>query len=417
MAGPQTAHGDEQQPEYRYSRPRHNHLLMGLARLAAPLGLGIITHVDRVEIDAEDRSRLLELRGQRVILAPNHPSFEPAVMMHLSTLLRTEFNYLVAREWFDFPLKRFICRRIGAYAVQRGMRDRMAGNATVELLRSGERWLVIFPEGENYYFNDLVLPFLPGAARFGYIAQQDLQQEGARESVQLVPLAVRYHFRGNADRQIRRSLARLEARLSLPGSGSLLRRTELVTEAVLGINERLYGLQPDDGADADARIARLRETVLAEIEHRLAIDNTDPGSPLRNRLRKLFVAVTRLKRGGGSPYERQLLGRRAIALKEELQRVLEFVAIQGRYLQDDPSAERCIDLLCRFEREVFGSMRFYGPRTARLGVGRVIRLADSLPAWQRDGDAEVDRVTRLLEERVRGRLEELCAAHRTEVGS
>ncbi|MCB1216261.1 1-acyl-sn-glycerol-3-phosphate acyltransferase [bacterium] len=416
MGSPPTTATGSVLPEYKYTTPKHNWWMMGLARLAAPLGLGLITHVDRVELGRDDREILRGLREQRVILAPNHPSFEPAVMMHLSTLLLTEFNYLVAREWFDFPLQRFICRRIGAFTVRRGMRDAASGNATVELLTSGRRWLVIFPEGENYYFNDLVLPFLPGAARFGYQAQQSLLDNGSGESVHIVPLAVRYHFRGNVDHLIRRSLSRLEDRLSLDGAGSLLERVRRLTQQVLEINERLYGLMPDEGAELDGRIARLRESVLSDIERRLAIGELDPELPLRNRLRKLFVAVSRLRSSAGSEYESQLLERRAISLKEELQRVLEFVAIQGRYLDDDPSAERCLDLLCRFEREVLGQMRFYGPRTARLGVGRPLNLRESISDWQRSGEAQVEDSTRWVENEVRSRLEQLCRDYRTEVG-
>ena len=97
------------------------------------------------------------------------------------------------------------------------MLDSDSRHTTRELLRLGRRWLVIFPEGENYYLHDIVLPFLPGAARFGYAVVDDLRREGCDDPVYIVPLTIRYHYSRNVDNHIRSSLARLEQALSPRG--------------------------------------------------------------------------------------------------------------------------------------------------------------------------------------------------------
>ena len=62
-------------------------------------------------------------------------------------------------------------------------------------------------------------------------------------------------------------------------------------------------------------------------------------------------------------------------------------------------------------------MKFHGQRRARISVNEPINLADSYADWQRDGDAQVDRMTLQLEETVRSRLTELCRKYRTDLGT
>jgi 1-acyl-sn-glycerol-3-phosphate acyltransferase len=417
MQQPESQPIDTTGKEYQFVPPRHHPLMMGFARLITPLYLRLVTHIDRVEISVEDKARLRELQGRRAILTPNHPSYDPPVLMQLSAILRTGFYFLAAREIFENPVQNFVCSRVGAYSVNRGAKDGDAQHATRRLLTLGRRWLVIFPEGQECYLHDIVLPFLPGAARFGYGALDDLRAAGHSEPLYLIPLTIRYHYRRSVDRLIRASLQRLEQALALDSSGTLFERVLRITYCLLEINERLYEVPVPDPEDVDGRIVRLREKVLVEVEHRLGMHGVDPGAPLRNRLRKLFVAVSRMRRSAGSRYERGLLDKRARTMKHELQRVLEFVAMPGRYVEEHSSAERYLDLLSRFEMEVFGKLRFHGPRTARLSVGEPINLADTYADWQRDGEAQVERVTEQLENAVRSRLDEMAAMYRTEVGS
>ncbi|MCB1221470.1 MAG: 1-acyl-sn-glycerol-3-phosphate acyltransferase [Planctomycetales bacterium] len=400
---------------YKFIPPRHDPLMMGIARLITPLYLRIVTHVDRVEISEEHRAILKGKMGQRVILTPNHPSYEPPVVMQLGGMLGTGFYFLAAREIFDDPLQNFVCSRIGAYSINRGAKDDDSQHATRQLLRMGKRWLVIFPEGQEYYLHDIVLPFLPGAARFGYGALDDIRREGKQDPVWILPVTIRYHYRGNVDKLILGSLARLEKELALESSGGIFERVQRVTYCLLEVNERLYDVEVNDPENVDLRISRLRERVLMDVERKLGMLNVDLGSPLRNRLRKLFVAVSRMRRSANSRYERRLLDRRAKVMRAELQRVLEFVAMPGKYVQQDSSAERYLDLLGRFETEVFGKLKFFGPRTARVSVCEPVNLGDTYEQWKSDNEGQVEQMTEQIEELVRTRLDELCEEYRTEV--
>ena len=55
-----------------------------------------IQRIVGVEVNEEDLRRVRELKGQRVILAPNHSGkIEPYILFHLSKLLGEEFTHLL----------------------------------------------------------------------------------------------------------------------------------------------------------------------------------------------------------------------------------------------------------------------------------------------------------------------------------
>ena len=54
--------------------------------------------------------------------------------------------------------------------------------------------LVIFPEGEIFYLNDLVQPFKSGAVEIGMHAVVESQRTETDWTVHLIPLAIKYRY-------------------------------------------------------------------------------------------------------------------------------------------------------------------------------------------------------------------------------
>jgi hypothetical protein len=165
------------------------------------------------------------------------------------------------------------------------------------------------------------------------------------------------------------------------------------------------------GADLNDRIARLKEHVVARLEHQLHVTPTERQT-LLDRIRALFNAVDRiaLAEPGGSDYEQQLSTQRqeaARGLYHELWRVLQFVAIHDGYVRASMTFERFLDVLGLLEREVFGRRTFHGPRKAMVQVGEPVDLADWYAAYVTDKRGAVRDVTLSMENSVRSMLEEL----------
>ena len=112
--------------KYRFHAPRHVASCMAFARWLAPRYSRWVLGVTKVTISPEDAARLKQLRRARVVLPPNHPTQDPAVLFHLSTLLGMQFYLLAAREVFETTFQGWLVSRVGAYSVDRGTPDRPA---------------------------------------------------------------------------------------------------------------------------------------------------------------------------------------------------------------------------------------------------------------------------------------------------
>lgn len=399
----------------RSHAPQHHPLVMAFARWACRVYLRFIGVV-RVEIDAEDIQRLQALRGQRVVLTPNHPSFDPVIMFELSRKLNLQFCYLTARELFDPPLQAFVISRVGAYAVRRGTQDDSALHTSRQLLRDGKHWLVLFPEGEAHYLHDAVLPFLPGAARIGLGAVSDLAQAGgAIPPLFILPVALRYHYVADMRQAMLASLLRLEHALGLApwqGATDWHARLGRIADHVLAINESAFGVIPVDDHDLQARLDFLRELVLQRTAGALGITVPPADQPLRNRLRKIFIAARKIGHSppnSGGEYAAKLYHRRrkhTALLRKELERVLSFLTMTGTYSYDVPTVENYLDVLGRLELEVTGRLRFWRPRAVSVRVGNPIDLRQFQGQFATEPDATSVAVMRMAESQVRALLDE-----------
>lgn len=407
---------------FRFRPPR---LSPGLVRLAKGFSgrfLWDMLRVREVQVSHEDLQRLQLMAGRRVVLTPNHPSWEPLVLFDLSRQLGLDFNYLCAKEVFQEPpalIRPWFLQRMGAYSIVRGSADREAMKQTRELLARGERFLVIFPEGEVCWQNDVLLPFQPGVVQMAFWALDDLRKaagpEAALPPLYFVPIAVKYIFLGDMRGEIVDSLARLERQLGLSaavnGQTTLYARLMRCGEAVLKLNEQRYGLKSEPQAGLDQRIAAVRERILARIADSLG-QRQDLSQPLRDRIRNLFNALDSVfyaeAEGDDTAYAAKLAHARsaeAAGLSRELSKVLSFVGVQGDYVASHPSAERFLDTLGRLELEVFGRRRQWGPRRAVLKIGEPLELSAHYPEYQQDKRACLGRLTEELEGRVRALLE------------
>lgn len=410
---------DGQHHGYRFYPPRHVAWALWLADRLVPLYLRFVMGLRRVELDPGARATLMALRGQRVMLTPNHPSYEPAVLFKVARLLRQPTCWLAAREVFEQWQQGWLVSRVGAYSIDRAVKDEQSLAATRRVLTGGQSWLVLFPEGQEYYLHDALLPFLPGAARTGFEALDELRASGSDAPLYIVPLALRYYYAGDMRLRMDSILRDLEKKLGLPtpkpepGAGLrswLHGRLSSVADRVLDANEELYGLPPLEGGSIAERLARLRETIITRSAETLGTAVPDPAQPLRNRLRKLMVAANAAVHSGPgeeSAYSAELNARRvrrASKIKAELRRVIGFVALTDAYALEVPTVERMMDTLGRLEVEVLGRLRFYPPRAVRVLAGTPVNLAERYSDWQARGEDAAEDLTEELEGAVRGLL-------------
>jgi hypothetical protein len=87
--------------------------------------------------------------------------------------------------------------------------------------------------------------------------------------------------------------------------------------------------------------------------------------------------------------------------------VLYFVALHDGYVRETLSAERFLDVLGRLEREVFGRIRYWGPRKAIVKIGEPLNLANYHHHYKSDKRGTLKNVPIKLESSVRQMLTKL----------
>ena len=122
-------------------------------------------------------------RGAGIILASNHADeTDMKACLELSWRCRRRFLFMMNREAFDegAGVAGWWLQRLGSFSVERGGQNDVAKRFAIDVVKRGEDVLVIFPEGEIYYLNDLVQPFKSGAVEIGMQAVVSRRQSAAR---------------------------------------------------------------------------------------------------------------------------------------------------------------------------------------------------------------------------------------------
>jgi 1-acyl-sn-glycerol-3-phosphate acyltransferase len=399
--------------------PNNTRFLIWLAKqLALPIMLRLVPKIAEVELNEQDLRRLGELKGERVILAPNHSGGrEPYILFHLSKMLGGEFNYLTAKEVFDhsFPLG-WLLQRLGAYSIIRGTPDRSSFRMTRQLIVEGKRWLVMFPEGVACGQNDTVIPFQQGIAQLAFWGYEDLVKQGELPPLYCLPIAIKYVYLRDMHEEIDRSLRRLERKLFSPSNPkplTLFDRLRRVGEAVLSANEKANNVRPPREATLNERIQRMKELIVSRVAGTLGV-SPHPDRSLLDRIRELFNAIDQIvySEPEGTEYDRQLHSHRQQKVRElynDLSKVLNFIALYDGYVRETLTSERFLDVLGLLELEVFGRGKIWGPRKAVLRVGNPVNLANYFQRYQADKRGTLDEITRLLESSVREMLRGLSS--------
>lgn len=356
----------------------------------------------KLRVSEEDLGKIRALGDARVVLMPNHPTFDDGLVVFLlSAQLGEIFNYLVAHENFTEQLADLL-QKAGCYSIRRGVGDRRSITHTLELLKEERSRMVIFPEGGCSFQNDEIMPFRTGAIQLPFQAMQAIAKKTeAFPPCYLVPISIKYRYIKSGDAIINKSLKSLEAELGIsPTSTEFYPRLRQVSLAVMQQLEQEYGLTPNPADDWNDRINRIRNHVLHLCQEQLDISFPDD-FPLRERVYKMQALL--IEKADDefaldlTSYEK---------LYQSTSRLLNFDAIYDGYVGAYPSTERFIDTLTRLEREVF-KVEIPEPKGLHEGwvkVGTPVNLQDYAEAYKGDRQETVTKLTEMMQFEVQNNL-------------
>jgi 1-acyl-sn-glycerol-3-phosphate acyltransferase len=365
-------------------------------------------HDTRVQPAPGAIERFRSYQGKRALICPNHSNrHDPQVMFDFSRMSGETFKYVAAREVFDWSngFNGWWLQHLGTYSVVRGAADRESFKMTKKVLSEGKKKLVLFPEGEISRQNDTLMPLESGAAQLTFWAVEELTKQAAGaaiEPVYIIPMALKYTYPKDIQDDLKETLSSLEASMSIlsVAGASVYQRLRAISEKLLVTLEREYKLKPAPGADLNERVSTLRQSILTNVGHQLQVE-------LPNNVRQLeMVRILRnhiddfiyANEGESSEYERKVHEERSATMRgfyNDLDRVVNFIAIYDGYLKDNLTQERFADILDRLEREIKRTREpsFRGSRIVLLDVGEPINLSERYADYKSAKKATIAKVT------------------------
>jgi 1-acyl-sn-glycerol-3-phosphate acyltransferase len=378
-------------------------------------------HDTQVQPVAGAVERFDVVRGKRGMICPNHSNrHDPQVMFAFARIVKEDFNYIAAREVFDWDdgWNGWWIQRLGAYSVVRGAADRESFKMTRKIIAEGKKKLVLFPEGEISRQNDTLMALESGAAQLCFWAVEELNKansNGTDNPVQLLPVALRYTFTKDVRPVLRRKASVLEEKLGLKGSDDvpLRERIRAIGLSLLSTLEREYNFNDKDGQNPNERIMRLRRHILKSAADQLHINLPENNKELdsvriiRNTLDDFIYSDEVPK----SEYQRKIHDEKAAVIRSfynDLNRVVNFIAIYETYLDQQNTQERFADVMDRLETEVIGGEpSFTGPRRVLLDVGQAINMSDRYADYKKDKRAVLAKTIEEVSEQLTRMLKQM----------
>ena len=315
------------------------------------------------------------------LIAPNHAHYsDPQVIFELARRAGRRLVYMTTREAFDKwgGLAGWFLQHLGAFSVNRGGTNEEARQFARAILVNGTYDLAMFPEGEIYLLNDLVMPLKPGVARLALEAASELPRQGRSRPVFILPVAIKYQFAEDVTAALEAITSRLEGQvLGGPRSGPLYPRIVALGTQLLCRAEQRYGVRPDPGLALYERVRCLRRSLLERLE-RKHLGQVQDGFDF-DRARKLMIRIQGLLLGKvvAPGYYGVATAPPDDPLAADLDAATlcaRSVAFHDDYLAEHPTPERMAETLTKLEREVLG-------KQIRAPLGRrraIVRIAPPL---------------------------------------
>lgn len=353
-----------------------------------------------IECRGLDRLRASLAAGHGVLLTPNH--CRPCDPLLVSELCRQAGTApFVMASWHVFMqgrLRAFLLRRAGVFSIYREGMDRQALQAGIDILQSGRRPLVIFPEGHISRTNDRLAALMEGPSFIARSAARRRAESTPAGQVVVHPVAIRYSFHGDLHKSLDPVLDDIERRISWNPKRhlDLYERIYKVGEALLCLKELEYLGQPQSGTIGE-RTDRLIDHILVPLEQEWLNGRREKTVVLR--VKKLRIAVLPDMVSGQITDQERDRRWKHLADMYLAQQIGHY---PPEYIKSNPTPERMLETVERFEEDLTDVSRVHSPMSAVVQVGEAIPVS---PA--RDRGAADDPIMTAIESALRTMLAEM----------
>ena len=454
------------QPSLEFIPPDFNPLVLRVCQQLLPWWLKLRTPISQIE--AENVETLAHLFSQfqdskvRFLVAFRHPNTDdPFCLAQLFWKLLPE----VARKegiTLKYPIHShfiydrgiplwagdtvgWLYSRLGGTPIIRGKIDRTGLRSARELFANSNFPIAAAPEGATNGHNEIVSPLEPGIAQMGFWCVEDMYKAGRTEQVFIVPIGIQYRYAEAPWEPLQKLLTQLEIDCGLPildevnrgeldASNQHILYSRLIRLGghLLAMMEEFYtrfyhqtlpkntpeltSFPISEGTESanEALVQRLLNLLNISLQVAEQYFNLKPKGSLIDRCRRLeqagwdYIYREDIKDVANlSPLERGLADRIAeeASLRMWHMRLVEsFVAVTGKYVQENPTAERFAEttlLLWDVVTRIKGGSPFsrpqLGKQRVKMIVGQPISVSDRWDSYQESRRLAVAELTQDLQ--------------------
>lgn len=385
---------------YRFVPPRYSRLWTTILKLWLPSHLRKNYGIASCECAGAEKLRASLDAGHGILIAANH--CRPCDPMVLGLALDRELGcpLNIMASWHIFMQSRmqsFLLPRMGAFSIYREGLDRESLNCATSILTQARAPLIVFPEGFVTRSNDRLASLMDGVAFMARLAAKQRAAAPVPGKVVVHPVFIRYTFEGELEPSVGPVLNDIENRLSWQSQSHrpLRERIRLIGEALLSLKEIEYLGRPQQG-EPETRVARLIDCLLTPLEKEWTA-GTGADFDTIERIKRLRTAILpELVEGTITEDERARRWRQLA----DLYLVQQLHCYPEQYLAGEPSQERLLETVERFDEDLTDTARPHPPIHAVVHVGNAIEASPN-----RDRKAASEPVTTAIKEQLEAMLE------------
>ena len=424
------------QPPLTVYPPKVNQFILKAIRLITPFWLRGQCGIKQIETRYIDRlvevTKKFQDGKSRYMLAFRHPTTDdPFAMLYLLSYAVPEQAKQMGIKLKQQPHSGFVYDRgislwagdyinwlfpaLGGISIFRGKLDRPALNLMRKQITHGDVPLSMAPEGGTNGKSETVAELEPGIAQIGFWTAEDLQKEGRKEEMLIVPVGIQYEYSPNAWDKIDQAIATIEKECgikkpSITKENRYQRLYDLGIYLVRWVSDYYksfysnYGngtLKVDDeNADLATLVNNLSDHILSVAEMNFGIKAR--GTAI-DRCRRLEQAGwDRVFRNDLPELESLSTMERSFADQLALEatysnfhmKIAESViGVTSDYVRQHPSTSRYIEVLNliwsvlnriteRDPKSVFKQAPNFGDRKLTISVGEPLSVSDRLEEYQ-----------------------------------
>lgn len=379
---------------YRFVPPQRGNTWWHLFRWVLPRYLRKNAGIVRVESRHTERLRASLDAGHGIMLTPNHcRPCDPMVLGPLSYELGCPF-FIVA-SWHVFNqhwLQTFLLPRLGVFSIYREGTDREALKTAMQVTAEAKRPLVIFPEGVISRHNDKLNHLMEGTALMARGAAKQRAATNPPGKVVVHPVAIRYFFDGKIESAAPPVLRDIEHRLTWRPQEEmpLNERIAKIGGALLALKEVEYFGAAQAGTISE-RLGRLIDRLLVPLETEWVKGRREKEIVGRVKLLRTAI-VAEMVNGGLGEAELQRRWRHLA----DMYLAQQLSLYPPDYLAADPTPERVLETIERFEEDMTDKVKVHAPLRAVVDVGEAIEVSPER-ARSADGDPLMGAIREQLE--------------------